>query len=223
MSNYHVEPADKPQALTTEALKAVRPHQVQGVSRRELLRGSLAAGMGLWLLELTRGPSASCGRTSRASSAARSGSALWTRIAANSARPINEGFPAYDGGAKAFVILVDPSQQRFIPGEDDTGDGTTSTSGPSTSAAPHLGCKPNPCLKNFWLECPCHGSRYDRLGIKARAPSTARRRAAWTASASRSATTGPDRRHRQDHAGPAAHRRRAAPASSRRARRTGCI
>ena len=31
----------------------------------------------------------------------------------------------------------------------------------------HLGCKPSPCLKNFWLECPCHGSRYDRLGIKA--------------------------------------------------------
>jgi cytochrome b6-f complex iron-sulfur subunit len=31
---------------------------------------------------------------------------------------------------------------------------------------PHLGCKPNPCQRNFWLECPCHGSRYDRLGIK---------------------------------------------------------
>src|SRR3989442_972240 len=32
---------------------------------------------------------------------------------------------------------------------------------------PHLGCRPNPCLKNFWFESPCHGSRYDRLGIKA--------------------------------------------------------
>ena len=35
---------------------------------------------------------------------------------------------------------------------------------------PHLGCKPNPCIKNFWLECPCHGSRYDRLGQKAAGP-----------------------------------------------------
>ena len=55
MSNYQVEPANKPQALTTEALKAVRHEQVQGISRRELLRGSLAAGMGLWLLEVTAG------------------------------------------------------------------------------------------------------------------------------------------------------------------------
>ena len=31
---------------------------------------------------------------------------------------------------------------------------------------PHLGCKPNFCTKNYWFECPCHGSRYDRLGQK---------------------------------------------------------
>ena len=55
MSNYQVEPANKPQALTTEALKALRHEQVQGISRRELLRGSLAAGVGLWLLEVTAG------------------------------------------------------------------------------------------------------------------------------------------------------------------------
>ena len=30
----------------------------------------------------------------------------------------------------------------------------------------HLGCKPNFCTNNYWFECPCHGSRYDRLGIK---------------------------------------------------------
>ena len=55
MSNYQVEPANKPQALTTEALKSLRHEQVQGISRRELLRGSLAAGVGLWLLEVTAG------------------------------------------------------------------------------------------------------------------------------------------------------------------------
>jgi len=31
---------------------------------------------------------------------------------------------------------------------------------------PHLGCKPNPCLEDFWIHCPCHQSRYDRLGTK---------------------------------------------------------
>ena len=55
MSNYHVEPADKPQALTKEAIKALRHEQVQGLSRRQLLRGSLGAGVGLWLLEVTAG------------------------------------------------------------------------------------------------------------------------------------------------------------------------
>ena len=168
MSNYQVEPANKPQALTTEALKAVRHEQVQGISRRELIRGSLAAGMGLWLLEVTAG----------------SIGFLWPNLegkfggdvrvgtlddikTANATLPIADGFPAYVSSAKAFIALVDPSQQRFIPGEDATGDGTLVNVRAMYQRCPHLGCKPNPCEKNFWLECPCHGSRYDRLGVKA--------------------------------------------------------
>jgi len=171
MSNYHVEPVHESQALTAEALKAVRHEQVQGVSRRELLRGSLAAGMGLWLLEVTAGTVGF----------------LWPNLegkfggevvvgtladikAANSTLPIDQGFPAYVGSAKAFVILIDPSQQRFIQGEDQVGDGTSVNVRALYQRCPHLGCKPNPCLKNFWMECPCHGSRYDRLGIKAAGP-----------------------------------------------------
>jgi len=171
MSNYHVEPVHESQALTKEALKAVQHEQVQGVSRRELLRGSLAAGMGLWLLEVTAGTVGF----------------LWPNLegkfggevvvgtladikAANSTLPIDQGFPAYVGSAKAFVILIDPSQQRFIQGEDQVGDGTSVNVRALYQRCPHLGCKPNPCLKNFWMECPCHGSRYDRLGIKALGP-----------------------------------------------------
>jgi len=168
MSNYSVEPASKPQALTTEALKAIRHEQVQGVSRRELLRGSLAAAMGLWLVEVTAGTIGF----------------LWPNLqgqfgglvkigdfasikTANSSLPIDQGFPAYVSQAKAFVILVNPSQQQFIPGADTTGDGTSVNVRALYQRCPHLGCKPNPCQKNFWFECPCHGSRYDRLGIKA--------------------------------------------------------
>ena len=82
------------------------------------------------------------------------------------------------------MILVDPSQQQFIPGDDQTGDGTAVNVRALYQRCPHLGCKPNPCVKNFWLECPCHGSRYDRLGHQGRRRrSTARRRAAWTGSA----------------------------------------
>ncbi len=63
-------------------------------------------------------------------------------------------------------MLVDPSRQEFIPGEDRTGDGTALNVRALYQRCPHLGCKPNPCVKSFWLECACHGSRYDRLGTK---------------------------------------------------------
>ena len=77
-----------------------------------------------------------------------------------------------------------------MPGEDTTGNGTALNVRALYQRCPHLGCKPNPCLKNFWFECPCHGSRYDRLGIKADGaavrPGAAR---AWTASRSPSTAT----------------------------------
>jgi cytochrome b6-f complex iron-sulfur subunit len=63
-------------------------------------------------------------------------------------------------------MLVDPSRQEFIPGEDRTGDGAALNVRALYQRCPHLGCKPNPCVKSFWLECACHGSRYDRLGTK---------------------------------------------------------
>jgi cytochrome b6-f complex iron-sulfur subunit len=168
MSNYHVEAVDKPAALTSEALKSLRHQQVQGLSRRTLIRRAVGAGFALWLLEVTAGTLGF----------------LWPNLAsgfggklpigtfedvkvANSTLPIDEGFPAYYPEARAFVILIDPAQQRFIPGEDTTGNGTALNVRALYQRCPHLGCKPNPCEKNFWLECPCHGSRYDRLGTKA--------------------------------------------------------
>lgn len=168
MSNYQVTTADRPQALTGEAIKSLRRAQVEGISRRELLRASLGAGLGLWLLEATAGTIGF----------------LWPNLeggfgglfeigtlddvkAQNSQLPVADGFPAYYADARAFVMLVDPARQQFIPGEDDTGDGTVLNVRALYQRCPHLGCKPNTCLKNFWLECPCHGSRYDRLGIKA--------------------------------------------------------
>lgn len=168
MGNWQVASADRPQALTTEAIKSLRRAQVEGLSRRQLLRTSLGTGIGLWLLEVTAG----------------SLGFLWPNLAGgfggmfrigtlediklkNANLPTDQGFPAYVAEARAFIILVDPARQRFAPGEDTTGDGTALNVRALYQRCPHLGCKPNPCLKNFWLECPCHGSRYDRLGIKA--------------------------------------------------------
>jgi len=168
MSNYQVEAVDKPAALTSEALKSLRHQQVQGLSRRQLIRRAVGAGIGLWLLEISAGtigfiwPNLASGFGGKLPI----GTFEDVKVA-NSTLPIDEGFPAYYPEARAFVILVDPAQQRFIPGEDTTGDGTALNVRALYQRCPHLGCKPNPCEKNFWLECPCHGSRYDRLGIKA--------------------------------------------------------
>jgi cytochrome b6-f complex iron-sulfur subunit len=168
MSNYHVESIDKPAALSKEAIKALRKEQVQGLSRRQLIRGAIGVGMGLWVVELLAGTLGF----------------LWPNLsggfgapivigtlddikAQNSTLPIDEGFPAYYPEARAFVVLVNPGQQGFVAGADTAGDGTALNVRALYQRCPHLGCKPNPCLKNFWMECPCHGSRYDRLGIKA--------------------------------------------------------
>ena len=168
MSNYHVEPIDQPKALTPQAIKALRKEQVQGVSRRQLMRVALGAGIGLATLE------ALAGTVAFAWPSLRKGfggvipiGTLDDVKTANSTLPINEGFPAYYAEARAFVVLKDPAQQRFTAGEDTTGDGSALNVRALYQRCPHLGCKPNPCLKNFWMECPCHGSRYDRLGIKA--------------------------------------------------------
>jgi Rieske Fe-S protein len=65
------------------------------------------------------------------------------------------------------VVLIDTSRQGFVAGTDQEGDGGGLNVRALYQRCPHLGCKPNFCTKNFWFECPCHGSRYDRLGIKA--------------------------------------------------------
>jgi cytochrome b6-f complex iron-sulfur subunit len=168
MSNYHVEPADKPQAITTEALKSLRNEAPSGMSRRRLLRTSLGAGVGLWLFEVTAGslsflwPNLSGGFGGKVSIGK-----LADIKNTNSSLPIADGFPAYYQEARAFVMLVDPARQEFFPNtEDKTGEGSNTNVRALYQRCPHLGCKPNPCQKNFWLECPCHGSRYDRLGTK---------------------------------------------------------
>jgi cytochrome b6-f complex iron-sulfur subunit len=171
MSNYHVEPIDKPQALTPQAIKALRKEQVQGLSRRQMMRVALGAGLGLFTLEALAGTVAfAWPNLSKGFGGVIEIGNLDKVKSDNTQLPINEGFPAYYAEARAFVVLKDPSQQRFIPGEDTTGDGSALNVRALYQRCPHLGCKPNPCLKNFWMECPCHGSRYDRLGIKADGP-----------------------------------------------------
>ena len=137
-----------------------------GLSRRELLRKSLLAGVALLGVELGALLIGGMWPTgSRASSRIRVGT-LDELIGASPGLPIAEGFPAYVPAAHAFVVLLDPARQAFLPGIDDTGDGTALNVRALSQVCPHLGCRPNPCVEDFWMHCPCHQSRYDRRGTK---------------------------------------------------------
>ncbi|RLT24007.1 MAG: hypothetical protein DWI51_01500 [Chloroflexi bacterium] len=168
MSHYQVEPAEKPKALTAQTIKALRHEEVQGISRRRLLRTTIGAGFALWLLEVTAGtlgflwPNLEGGFGGKVKIGT-----LDSLKKGNVGLPIAEGYPAYVQEARAYIMLVDPARQEFVAGEDPTGEGTSLNVRALYQRCPHLGCKPNPCIKTYWLECACHGSRYDRLGTKA--------------------------------------------------------
>jgi cytochrome b6-f complex iron-sulfur subunit len=153
-------------ALTEPGLRAMREQQVQGISRRRLLRTSLGLGIGVWLAELAGGSISFLWAAATAGAKRVRVGTLDQLVAANPGLPIRDGFPAYVPDAKAFVVLVDPAKRGFLPGVDAKGDGVALNVRALSQRCPHLGCRPNPCLDDFWFHCPCHKSRYDRLGIK---------------------------------------------------------
>jgi cytochrome b6-f complex iron-sulfur subunit len=168
MSNYRVQPIDRPAALTTEAIKSLRKQQVQGFSRRQLLRTALGTGIGLWLLEVLAGTVAFAWPNLKGGFGSKVVVGDLETLAANPATQgtsVRDGAPAYLPEARAFVALVDPSAP-IKPGESATGDGAETNLRTLYQRCTHLGCKPNFCDRNFWFECPCHGSRFDRLGEK---------------------------------------------------------
>jgi cytochrome b6-f complex iron-sulfur subunit len=159
-------PIERPEeALVGQRLRALRQAPVEGISRRTLLRRSLGLGVALWLTEVTAG---SIGFLWSAVGGARARVRVGTLAeidAMAAGLPFRQGFPAYILAARAFVVIVDPTVGRFIPGVDDKGEGTLNVRALS-QRCPHLGCRPNPCVEDYWFHCPCHQSRYDRLGIK---------------------------------------------------------
>jgi nitrite reductase/ring-hydroxylating ferredoxin subunit len=154
-------------SVVASTIRAGREAPVQGLSRRALLRRSIGLGIAIWLAE-SAGATLGFLWSSVATSPplVRIGT-LADLIEANGGLPIADGFPAYVPQARAFVMVLDPAVGRFIPGRDETGDGSALNVRALSQVCPHLGCRPNPCPEDFWFRCPCHQSRYDRLGIKA--------------------------------------------------------
>jgi len=170
LGNWKLTAWQEPKTLTRETLREMRRGRPAGMSRRTLIRRSIGAAVGLWLLELTGGmlgflwPNLSRGF----------GGSIelgdMATVEANPAVPdttLRDGAPGYFSLARAYIQLIDPTR-GFIDGESSDGAGEATNVMAIYQRCPHLGCKPNFCTVNYWFECACHGSRYDRLGIKVR-------------------------------------------------------
>ena len=212
MSNYHVELVDKPAALTKEAIKSLRKAQVQGLSRRQLMRTAIGTGIGLWLLEVTAGTLGFAWPNLKGGFGAPIPIGdLDTIKLQNSTLPIEEGFPAYYPEARAFVILYDPGQQRFVAGEDTTGQRRGAQRPRALPALPAPRLQAEPVPQELLVRVPV-----PRLALR-----PARHQGRWRPVRARAAEHGPlldhgrlgrrpDHQHRQDHARPAPGRPRPA-------------
>jgi nitrite reductase/ring-hydroxylating ferredoxin subunit len=165
MGNRTPVVAPEETALVAQRLRALRDSPVQGISRRTLLRRSLGLGVALWLAEVTVGSISFLWSVGRGEGGQVRVGTLDQLAAMGAGVPFLDGFPVYVLAARAFVVLVDPKARHFVPGVDEEGDGHLNVRALS-QVCPHLGCRPNPCIEDFWFHCPCHQSRYDRLGIK---------------------------------------------------------
>ena len=192
MSNYHLQPADKPQALTPQALRSLRQDPVQGISRRTLLRRSIGGATLLWLTEVAAGsigflwPNAQ-GRLRRHRS--RSGRSPTSRPQ-NSSLPFATGFPVYyqaGAGLHRARRPVAPGV-RARRGHDRRRHRAQRPRAVPALPAPRLQAQPVPQELLVGVPLPRLALRPPRdQGRRAR--STARRRAAWTASRSPSTPT----------------------------------
>ena len=200
------------EVLPGPSLKALRAGQTTGLSRRTLIRRALGAGVGLLAIEWLGGSLAFAWSAASAAAPKVRVGTLDDIVLTNPDLPVRDGFPTYLPAARAFVVLLDPGIGRFETGSDATGNGAALNVRALSQICPHLGCRPNPCVEDFWFRCPCHQSRYDRLGTKA-AGETVRAGSARDGPVRRRGRCGrrPDDRHRGGHA-------RAAP---RRAGRPG--
>jgi cytochrome b6-f complex iron-sulfur subunit len=155
------------EVLPAPSLKALRAMQTGGFSRRTLMRRALGAGVGLLAIEWLGGSLAFAWSAATAAAPKVRVGTLDDLALTNPGLPVRDGFPTYLPAARAFVVLLDPSIGRFETGSDATGNGAALNVRALSQRCPHLGCRPNPCVEDFWFRCPCHQSRYDRLGTKA--------------------------------------------------------
>lgn len=130
----------------------------KGMSRRDFFRLSMLAGTGVGLGGFT---AASLGM-------------LWPSLRGGFGSKINLGKAAdlkselggiphgwkYFAEARTYLVLYKP-----VAGMESFYEGVAAPDFLAVyQKCAHLGCKVPQCESSGWLECPCHGSRYNKAG-----------------------------------------------------------
>ena len=168
MGNWKLTRTQEPQVLTQPALRKMRLGKTGGMTRRQLIRRSIGAATALWLIELGAGTLGFLWPNLARGFGGQINLGDYATVAENpevQGLTLKDGAPSYFPTARTFVVLDDPNL-GFQNGESSNGEGDVTNVTTMFQKCPHLGCKPNFCATNFWFECPCHGSRFDRLGTK---------------------------------------------------------
>ncbi len=139
-----------------------------GVTRRQFFNRGILAGLALGV----GGFGAAALGFVWPSGAGGFGGKITVGSVADVTKAIDDKTPFYNASAKVYIVAY-PKQDvakaaKVYP--------STITAGMSQGyvalyqKCPHLGCRTPWCSTSQWFECPCHGSKYNRVGEKRGGP-----------------------------------------------------
>jgi cytochrome b6-f complex iron-sulfur subunit len=158
---------------TTGAKTPVRYEPVDedelGVSRRQFFNRSIlaASGLGLGAFGVAAiaflWPSATGG----------AGTSVTVGSEADAQAAFDNKIPFYNAGAKTYIVAypkADLPKAKKIPAYAPILAGMEAGYVALYQKCVHLGCRVPWCASSQWFECPCHGSKYNRVGEKQGGP-----------------------------------------------------
>jgi cytochrome b6-f complex iron-sulfur subunit len=140
-----------------------------GVTRRQFFNRSLLAGTGLGL--------GAFGVASLAFLWPSGGGGFGGKVTVGSVAEVETAFdnkiPFYNAGAKTYIVAYpkdDLPAAKKVPSYAPVLAGMEEGFVALYQKCVHLGCRVPWCQSSQWFECPCHGSKYNRVGEKKGGP-----------------------------------------------------
>ncbi len=140
-----------------------------GVTRRQFFNRSILAGTGLGL--------GAFGIASLAFLWPSGGGGFGGKVTVGSIAQIEAAFdnkiPFYNAGAKTYIVAYpedDLPAARKVEAYQPVISGMEAGFVALYQKCVHLGCRVPWCQSSQWFECPCHGSKYNRVGEKQAGP-----------------------------------------------------